>query len=86
MLKTTAVDHLELVVHRGLHVPAVAQVFHAHDHNDERGPACEMLRPLASSSIGIVLLPSESSLLPRLIHCIYQIMAELGVQLTSFCL
>jgi hypothetical protein len=42
-----------------------------------------MLRPLSLTRLGIILLPRKASLLPAFIHCIDEILAEIGVQLLS---
>lgn len=55
------------------------EVGEVHDLDNQAGPSSEMLGTLARACLGIVLLPSEASLAPRLVHSIDQVLAQLGV-------
>jgi hypothetical protein len=44
-----------------------------------------MLRPLSLAGFGVILFPSETRLLPALVHSINKILSELGVQFGCAC-
>lgn len=49
--------------------PPLSKIRKSHDLNNQRSPARKMLRPLPSSRLSIILLPSKPSFTPRIIHC-----------------
>ena len=57
-----------------------AQVRHSHDLHHQACPACEMLRSLAKSCLGVVLLPREACSFPVVEDVLYKNLAELGVK------
>jgi hypothetical protein len=60
-------DLLQLIVTTAL----TSQVGEVHDLDNHTGPAGEVLGALTGSCVRIVLLPSEASLAPRLVHGVY---------------
>lgn len=57
------------------------QLGHRHHVNHHTGPAGEVLSALAVTSVGVVLLPGESSLLPLPEDVLDQVLAQSVVQL-----
>jgi hypothetical protein len=55
------------------------QVREVHDLDNHAGPAGEVLGTLTGSCVWVVLLPCEASLAPRLVHGVYEVLAQLGV-------
>jgi hypothetical protein len=56
-----------------------SQIREVHDLDNHAGPASEVLSTLTGSCVRVVLLPSETSLAPGLVHGIYEVLAQLGV-------
>lgn len=60
-----------------------AQIFHSQDLDNQARPARKVLRPLTLAGLGIVLLPSEARLLPAVVHCVDEVLAESCVEIPS---
>lgn len=61
--------------------PDFTHVRHSHDLHHQARPACEVLRSLAKSCLGVVLLPREACSFPIVEDVFYKILAEVGVEL-----
>ena len=59
------------------------KVRHGHHLDHHAGPASEVLDTLTLAVVGVVLLESETRVLPLLEHVLDQVFAQLGVHLTS---
>jgi hypothetical protein len=62
---------------------AGGQIGHGHHLHHHTGPAGEVLGPLSASGFGVILLPGKSGLLPLLEDILNQVLAQVGIQLTS---
>ena len=58
----------------------MTHVRHPHDLHHQTCPACEMLRSLAMSCLGVVLLPREACSFPIVEDVFYKILAEVGIE------
>ena len=67
----------------GMFLPKIR---HAHDLDDQTRPPGEMLRPLTSAGIWVVLFPGKPGLFPTLVNSVNQVLSQLGVNLTSLLL
>ena len=62
-----------------------AQIRHTHNLHHHARPSREMLRSLALSCLGVVLLPREARSLPIVKDVLYKVLAEVSVQLCGLC-
>ena len=75
-------NFLQFILHSLLlRLPTLAlQIRHPHNLDDQARPAGEMLRALSLARLRVILLPGETRLFPALIHGVYDVLAELGVE------
>ena len=62
----------------------LAQIRHPHHLDNQTRPTSEMLRSLSLARFRIELLPCETSLPPRLVDCIHEILPKRSIHLGSF--
>lgn len=59
------------------------QIRHAHDLDNQTCPSSEVLRPLTSAGVWVVLLPREPCFLPAFVDGVDQVLPQLSVDLTG---